>query len=389
MAASEASRTGRECVLAALNHERPERLPVDFGGRHTTMHQRAHEALKAHLGLQGGDTLYRQFWLQTVEIDPRINQILGGDLASFCTGKPDAWEMNLDTAQGIFYDEWGASYHMPPGGFYFDYHSHPLAKVKNIAELDSYAWPDPHDPGRYRGLAEAVGQARACSDKAIMMSVSPAGSWEHTWTLRGPEQALIDLVSERDLYEAILDRTVAFQLAMWEHVLELTGQAIDVAALSDDLGTQIGPMISPQLYREIFKPHLMKIAGLIHSRSKAKVYIHTDGSVYRFLPDLIEAGVEIINPVQTNCRDMEPARLKRQFGPHLAFWGAGCRTDVLEFGAADEVRAEAKRAIEQLAPGGGYVFAPIHNIQPQVPPENVVALLQAAREFGSHRQYPA
>ncbi|OGO09996.1 MAG: hypothetical protein A2Y93_15775 [Chloroflexi bacterium RBG_13_68_17] len=305
-------------------------------------------------------------------------------MAAFCTGKPDAWDMHLDGQAGFFTDEWGAGYRMPPGGYYFDYVSHPLAEARTLADLDRYPWPDPLDPGRFRGLQEQVNAAWRRGEKAIMMTIAPAGSWEHTWTLRGPQQALTDLILERDLYEAILERTVEFQLAQWGRVLDLIGDRIDVAALSDDLGTQDGPMMSPRLYREIFKPRLSRITSLIHSRSCAKVYIHTDGSVYAFLPDLIEAGIDIINPVQTECRDMQPEKLKREFGRSLVFWGAGCNTRVFEFGSPDEVRSEAREAIRQLAPGGGYVFAPIHNIQPQVPPQNVVALFETAQQCGTY-----
>jgi uroporphyrinogen decarboxylase len=273
---------------------------------------------------------------------------------------------------------------MPPDGFYFDYVSHPLAQARMLADLDCYAWPDPLDPGRFRGLKEQVEATHRQGEKAIMMTIAPAGSWEHTWTLRGPQQAMTDVILERDLYEAILERTVQFQLAQWSRVLDLVGDMIDVAALSDDLGTQDGPMISPRLYREIFKPRLARITSLIHGRSRAKVYIHTDGSVYAFLPDLIEAGIDIINPVQTECRDMQPEKLKREFGRNLVFWGAGCNTRVFEFGTPTDVRAEARQAIGEFAPGGGYVFAPIHNIQPQVPPENVVALFETARQDGTY-----
>jgi uroporphyrinogen decarboxylase len=376
--------TGRECVLAAVHHQEPERLPVDFGGRHTTMHARAHQALKRHLGLDDRPEVFRQFWLQTVEVDPRLNLRLGGDVAAFCTGKPDAWDMRLQDDGCFFVDEWGAGYRMPLGGYYYDYASHPLAEARGAADLDRYPWPDPLDAGRFRGLKEQVESAHRQGDKAIMMTIAPAGSWEHTWTLRGPQQAMTDVILARDLYEEILERTVQFQLALWGRVLELVGDMIDVAALSDDLGTQDGPMISPQLYREIFKPRLARITSLIHNRSRAKVYIHTDGSVYAFLRDLIEAGIEIINPVQTECRDMQPDKLKREFGSDLVFWGAGCNTRVFEFGTPEEVRAEAWRAIRELAPGGGYVFGPIHNIQPQVPPENIVALFETARRRGAY-----
>jgi uroporphyrinogen decarboxylase len=375
--------TGRECVLASLEHQEPERLPVDFGGRHTTCHILAHKRLKEYLKIPNGEETFRQFWLQTVELDPRLNEILGGDVAAFCTGKPEAWDLKLGP-DDIFYDEWGASYAMPEGGYYYDYHSHPLAQVKTKADLAGYQWPDPLDPGRYRGIREAVKKVYVRGQKAIMFTIAPAGSWEHTWTLRGPEQAFIDLIENRGLYEEILERTVVFQIAQWKRALEEVGDMIDVASLSDDLGTQHGPMMSVKMYRELFKPRLMRIIETIHSHSNAKIYIHTDGSVYAFLPDLIDAGIEIINPVQKECKDMEPAKLKKDFGNHLTFWGASVRTNVLEFGTTEAICAEALETIHQLAPGGGFIFAPIHNLQPGVPPENIVALFETARRFGKY-----
>lgn len=376
--------TGRECVLAALNHEKPERLPVDLGGRHATLHLRAQQALRAYYGLEGGQDTFRQFWLQTVDVDPRLNDILGGDVAAFCTGKPDAWEMDLDEEQGIFYDEWGAAYRMPPGSYYYDYHDHPLKHARTVADLDAYHWPDPLDPGRYRGLREQVARAREQGTKAIMQTISPAGSWEHTWTLRGPQQAMMDIVAERDLYEEILDRTVTFQLAQWERTLDEVGDLIDIATLSDDLGMTSGPLMSPALWRDLFKPRMARITSLIRSKADVKIYIHTDGSVYRFLPDLIDVGIDIINPVQIDAKDMQPEKLKREFGDRLVFWGGSCPTRILEFGTPDEVRAQAREAIRQFAPGGGYVFASIHNIQAQVPPQNVEALFEAARAYGRY-----
>ncbi len=375
--------TGRECILTSLDHKEPERLPVDFGGRHTTIHILAHKRLKEYLKIPDSEETFRQFWLQTVELDPRVNDILGGDVAAFCTGKPDSWDLHINSDH-TFMDEWGASYAMPDGGYYYDYHSHPLAQIKTKAGLADYQWPDPLDPGRYRGIREAVKKVYDQGQKAIMFTIAPAGSWEHTWTLRGPEQAFVDLIENRELYEEILDRTVAFQIAQWKRALEEVGDMVDVASMSDDLGTQRGPMMSVKLYRELFKPRLVRIIETIHNYSKAKIYIHTDGSVYAFLPDLIDAGIEIINPVQKECRDMEPAKLKKDFGNHLTFWGASVRTSVLEFGTTESVCAEAQETIQQLAPGGGFVFAPIHNIQPGVPPENIVALFETARRFGKY-----
>jgi uroporphyrinogen decarboxylase len=335
------------------------------------------------LKIPQGEETFRQFWLQTVEMDPRLNDILGGDVAAFCTTKPDAWDISFGQEHS-FFDEWGASYTMPEGGYYYDYQSHPLAQVRSRADLAGYHWPDPLDPGGFRGLRQTVKKVYDQGQKAIMFTIAPAGSWEHTWTLRGPEQAFIDLIENRELYEEILERTVVFQIAQWEKALEEVGDLIDIASLSDDLGTQHGPMMSVKMYRELFKPRLVRIIDAIHSHSKAKIYIHTDGSVYTFLPDLIEAGIEIINPVQKECKNMEPARLKRDFGDHLTFWGASVRTKMLEFGTPQEVCAEARETIRQLAPGGGFVFAPIHNIQPGVPPENIVSLFETAQQFGKY-----
>jgi uroporphyrinogen decarboxylase len=373
---------GRDCVLRAINHQEPERIPIDFGGRHATVHIKAHKALKDHFNIDDDrDETFRQFWLRTVEVDPRLNQILGGDVAAFCTGKPDAWDMELNAEGNMFSDEWGASYYMPKGSNYFDYHSHPLRHIQSIDELKNYTWPDPGDPGRYRGFKDSVETVFNEGDKAIMVTISPAGSWEHSWTLRSPEQALMDLLINRKLYEEILDRTVEFQLTQWEKVLDLVSPWIDIATLSDDLGTQVGPMMSPDLYRSLFKPRLMKITSLIRKHSNAKIYIHSDGAIRDIIPDLIDAGIQIINPVQTECEGMEPSSLKREFGKDLTFWGAGCPTNIFEFGSPEDVRENARRAIEALAPGGGFVFAPIHNIQPNVPPENIEALFNATREF--------
>ncbi len=373
----------RDCVLTALDHQEPERLPVDFGGRHTTIHTLAHQKLKEYLGLQGGEEVFRQFWLQTVEVDPRVIDQLGGDVVAFCTNTPASWQMEIGEG-GIFQDEWGASYRMPDGGFYYDYHSHPLASAKNIKDLDGYDWPDPLDPSRYTGLKEAISRVYQEGQKAIMLTISPAGSWEHTWTLRGPEQAMMDLILNRELYEDILDHTVQFQIQQWTEALKRVGDMVDVVSMSDDFGTQNGPMISQELYRAIFKPRLIKVIENIKKYTKAKIYMHTDGSVYDFLPDMIEAGVEIINPVQKECRNMEPDKLKREFGDKLVFWGAAVLTRNLEFGTPEEIKQEARETIAALAPGGGYVFGPIHNIQPLVPPQNIVALLQAARDFGMY-----
>jgi len=169
-------------------------------------------------------------------------------------------------------------------------------------------------------------------------------------------------------------------------VLDEVGPHVHVVELSDDLGGQLGPLFSPDLYRNIYKPRHRRLTDLIHGKTEAKIFLHTCGSIFWALPDIIDSGMDIINPVQVSARDMDTDRLKREFGQDVVFWGGGAdASQVLPFGTPEDVKEEVKRRIHDLAAEGGFVFAPIHNIQAEVPPENIVALFEAAYEYG---QYP-
>jgi len=164
------------------------------------------------------------------------------------------------------------------------------------------------------------------------------------------------------------------------------GDVADVLRFGDDLGTDNGPFMAPATYRRLFKPRHAALCDYVHRHSGMKTFLHSCGSIYRLLPDLVEAGYDVINPVQTACRDMEPERLKREFGKAVTFWGGGCDTRrVLNRGTPQEVRDHVRRRIDILAPGGGFVFNTVHNILPEVPPENVAAMFEAVREYGAVR----
>jgi uroporphyrinogen decarboxylase len=196
------------------------------------------------------------------------------------------------------------------------------------------------------------------------------------------DQFLMDLVENPRKSEALLDRLTEMHLENLEKLLDAVEGHVQIIQMGDDLGTQLAPQISPQMYRRFFKPRHQLIFERVRRRSGIHVFLHSCGAIAPLLPDLIEIGVEIINPVQTSARGMEPEKLKREFGRELTFWGGGCDTQrVLPYGTEREIDGHVRRRFEILAPGGGFVFSQVHNILPNVPPRNIVAMIEAARTF--------
>jgi uroporphyrinogen decarboxylase len=203
--------------------------------------------------------------------------------------------------------------------------------------------------------------------------------------MRGLENLFIDMMTQPQVLEAIIDRTLGFWLDWFRLFLDEAADVVDVIMIGDDLAGQNGPLFAPRLYREIIKPRQKRLVRYIRSRTKAKIWYHTCGSVMEYLPDLLDNGIDILNPVQISAKGMDPARLKAEFGDRLVFWGGGIDAQhVLPRASPQEVREHVRRNIEAFKPGGGYVFNNVHNIQGDVPPENVLAMFDAAYEFGKY-----
>ena len=202
--------------------------------------------------------------------------------------------------------------------------------------------------------------------------------------MRGYEDWYADVALNADLVGALMDAVLEFDLAVMEQALDLVGEDIDVILFGDDVTTQSGPMISPKSYRKLIRPRHERLFDFIHDRTDAKIMYHSCGSAYCFMEDFIDIGVDIINPVQVSAADMDTARLKAEFGDRISFWGGIDTQSVLPHGTEEEVRAEVEKRIADLAPGGGYVLAPVHNIQPDVPPENIVAMCDHAKVVGTY-----
>jgi len=209
--------------------------------------------------------------------------------------------------------------------------------------------------------------------------------YEICWYMRGLESLFMDMIEQPEILEAIIDRTLEFWLDWFRLFLDEVADVVDIIMIGDDLGAQNGPLFPPRIYRSIVKPRHKQLVQYIKSRTKAKVWYHTCGSVIEYIPDLLDNGIDVLNPVQITAKGMDPRELKARFGDRLSFWGGGIDTQhVLPGASPDEVRESVRRNMTAFMPGGGYVFNNVHNIQADVPPENVLALFDAAFEFGRY-----
>jgi len=379
----------RERILAALNHREPDRVPFDLGGTVVTgINIHAYRALRRHLGLPPGEPKIVDIIQQIARVDDDAMNLLGVDVKNVSPRSSATFQIRVQDFGEYtgFRDEWGIGWRMPKkGGWYYDMREHPLAGPISEEAVDRYPWPDPLDPARFAGIGEAARRILREEGRAVIMGGMSAGILEmHAW-LRGFEDAYADFGANPRLAGRLMDKVLEMKMAYWGKALEILGDAVDVVQEADDFAGQSGLLLSPRTYREIAKPRHKALFDFIHARTKAKIFFHSCGAVRKVIPDLIEAGVDILNPVQVSAAGMDTAELKREFGKDLTFWGGGVDTQrVLGTGTPDEVRREVRRRIEDLKPGGGFVFAAVHNIQGNVPVENIVAMWEAFREFGSY-----
>jgi uroporphyrinogen decarboxylase len=292
----------------------------------------------------------------------------------------DEGPVTRDPDEDAYVDEWGIR--LKAGGEWYNVVGSPL-KEGSIEELRAHPFPDPRQGNRAAGLAD---EARAAAAAGYCVTAGgPWGIFEISSSLRGAENLYMDMALNPSYVEALAERVLEHHFAYYEVLLEAVGEYVDVVAVSDDLGGQSALLFSPNLFRHIYKPRLSRlIAHIKKLKPDIYVYMHSDGAIFDIIPDLIEAGIDALNPVQFTAAGMEPARLKRMFGDDLAFWGGGIDNEVLSRGTPKDVEAQVRQQILTLGQGGGYVFASVHNISAEVPPENVVALFEAAQKYGAY-----
>ena len=380
--------TSRQRVRTALDHREPDRVPFDLGStRVTGITVGAYRGLRQALGLPPAEIAIADPKQGLAQVEEPVLQRLGADLRGVMPGPPSGFEPSLEEDGDYlrYHDEWGIAWRTPRDrGLYYDMSYHPLAGVEDMAALKAFPWPDAADPGRYRRLREQAEQA-AATGAAVVLGGACSGILEQAAWLMGFADFYAGLAAQPDLVFGVVDRVLEFKMAYWERALALVGDLVDVVMEADDLGFQETLMMSPQTYRRHLKPRHTRLFAHIKRQAPVRVFFHSCGAVRQILPDLIEAGVNILNPVQVNAAGMDTAALKREFGEALTFWGGGVDTQhVLPHGTPEMVRDEVKRRIEDLAPGGGFVFNTVHNIQADVPAANILAMWEALREYGTY-----
>jgi uroporphyrinogen decarboxylase len=375
----------RERLLTTCNHQEPDRIPFDMGSTQVTgIHVIAYQNLRDYLGLPKVKPVMSDTVQQLAQPDDDLVEKLGIDVRGLFPLNSHNWNIVEEEHEEYweFHDEWGLTQQrLKPEGLYYSVSYNPLGGADiTIEDVEKHNWPNTGNPRRIAGLRDEALCYRA-QGKAVMIKGVLAGIFEMAQRVRGMANLLLDLAADEKLAMAIVDKMVESKIKFWEMALPQLADVIDVVSEADDYGTQFSQLISPDMFRRLFKPRIAEVIRCIKRLApNAKVFFHSDGSVRPIIPDFIEMGVDILNPVQPNAKGMEPIAIKKDFGKDLVFWGAGVETQsVLPFGTPQEVKDDVRRNIEALAPGGGYVFNTVHNIQADVPPQNIMAMLEALR----------
>ena len=408
----------RQRILAAINHTEPDGLPVDIGATPSSgISAVAYDHLLRHLNFKD-----RRNWVYDVvqQVAQPSSEVLDYfridviDLGrSFDTSDEDWQDFTLANGhtaqQPIWFQprmESDGSFtafvrdepiaRMPVGATFYDqtvfpflagYPDHLNEKLDEAmgkvhwSALAHSPWDHAGEPGFWEQLRTNAVQMRQHTDRAILI-VAGCNLFEWGTFLRRLDNFLMDLVLEPLQVERLLDALMERHLKTLEKVCRAVGDVADILRFGDDLGMDTGPLMKPDIYRKFFKPRHTILCDYVHIHSKMNTFLHSCGSIYRLIPDLIEAGYDILNPVQINSRDMEPSRLKQEFGSQVTFWGGGADTRaILNRAAPQVVKDHVRRNIETFAPGGGFVFGTVHNIMPDVPPENISAMFEAVNEY--------
>lgn len=386
--------TSFERVKTALEHKEPDKVPFDLGGSVLTgINRHCYKRLRDYIGLPDKEIQIYDVMQQLARIDDDMVELLGIDVRCVDPDQPTKKGHAIDPyIDGSYYkmkDEWGIGWQMPVDkGHYYDMFDSPLKRVENLEELDRYTWPDPTDTARYATLKARADRFVYEDKKAYILGRQYAGIWETALWMSGFEKFFCDMIINPSYAHGLMDKITELKMRYWEKALEAVGENVLVISEADDLATQNSLFCSLELYKEMVYPYHRKLFDFIKKKAKNKVYIfyHTCGAIRPIIPLLIEEGVDILNPVQVNAVNMDTKSLKKEFGKDVTFWGGGVDTQkILPFGTPEQVKDEVKRRIEDLSKDGGFIFASVHNIQSDVPPQNVMAMWETLQTYGAYK----
>jgi uroporphyrinogen decarboxylase len=378
--------THRERILAALNHEEADRVPIDLGGAEfSTMTVPAYKNLEAYLGMNHEINMLSTIHsvvhpheevLKRFDVDTRI--VLLGSIE----GSPhEKW---LD--ENTFIDMFGVRWDRAVGNeaVHFLHQDGPFYDGKmSVDAIEAFEWPRGDNPGFSRAVAERVAAIKVMDEEYAIMLYLPGGAVHRGYAMRSFEKYLKDLYKNKEALQRLMTKLCDFWIDAAKLMIEAVGpENIDNVVFGEDLSTQESCMFDPDgIYATYIKPHHRRMVEVVKSyRRDLKIVYHCCGSAYSFIPHLIDIGIDGLNPVQVTAKNMEPERLKEELGDKICFWGGINSQSILPFGTPEEVAAETRRIINILGQGGGYVLNSVHNIQPEVPPENVVAMFDEGRK---------
>ncbi|MFW6049165.1 MAG: uroporphyrinogen decarboxylase family protein [Candidatus Bipolaricaulota bacterium] len=384
----------RERVLTSLHHEEPNRVPRDIGSLPVTgIHAEAYSKyLKEYKDgeLDPNQVEIEDVIQQLARVDDRILEEWKVDTRGVWANPGSDWELGVDEDQSHyrFIDEWGITWGMPKrSGYYYDIRDNPLSGEIEREDILDYPWPDPADTYRVAGIAERVDRINAERRYFISMTGLGPGIYELSQWMRGYKDLWIDFLKRGKLAHAMMRKITDLKLEFWEMALSEVGHLVDTVYMADDIGNQNNLQISLETYKEFIKPYQTEVFHFIKDNSPGEIclFYHSDGAIAGAIPDLLEAGIEALNPVQVSAAGMDPGRLNAEFGDRLTFWGAGANPHgTLRNGSLTELDEEIKSRNDIFAPGGGWVFAPIHNLQPDVTPEKIQTIIEAMDKYGGY-----
>ena len=379
--------TSRERVLTTLHHEQPDRIPLVIGVSNATgIKMKPYKGIKDIAGIRAPDNyLYDWPELGTAAIDEETMRRLHSDVRGVLDLEPETvrWQNRERDPHSDYIDSWGSGQKEIAPGDWFPC-IHPLAQARTVEDLDlSQAWPDMSDPTRIAHVRETARRLAEENRFAILATPWLLFPFERAFAMQGMEVFLVNMVENPDFARALLEKIAVYCKQLMGRFLDELGDNVDIIKIGDDLGTQESLMISPKMYRQLLKPIHADFISFIKSRTKAKVLFHSDGDVAPLIDDFIEIGVDILNPIQTSAGSMSDlSALKKRFGNNMVFCGGIDSHRVLPNGSVEDVRQEVRRVIDILGPGGGYMLGAVHTVMNDVPPENVLAMVDAVEEFG-------
>jgi uroporphyrinogen decarboxylase len=365
----------RERVLAAVDRQETDRTPIDFGGTlATSIVPSTYEKLKCYLGEKHPTTIgwkRQQLVLPAESILKRFDV----DTRPLKLGNYDGGKAKMLSAHQMI-DYWGTTWSKEVGGHYLNVDG-PFYKTEaDPAAIETYDWPDPDNPGFYQELKKQAEDLHHGTDYAVILDLG-IGIVTRAQFVRGFMEFLIDMTLNPKFAKTLLEKLGQIWIRIARNALQQVGHLVDVVFWGDDYGMQQAPMFRPQHFTDLVKPVNQRMVTAVKELSDARILLHSCGSVAPMIPDMIDTGIDALNPVQVSADNMDPAKLKADFGDHLTFWGGIDTQDILPFRTPAEVGEHVHFIIKTLGRNGGYVLSTVHNIQEQVPPENIVAMFEA------------